>query len=112
MALEPAAPLLYAGIIIYSPLNHFGFKQSGFRGGILLGGVGHMGLKIAKAIGHHVIVISSSNKKRQEALEHLGADDYLISSDTTQMQEAADSLNLAILLNLIFLCLKFMANLS
>lgn len=52
-----------------------------------------MGVKIAKAMGHHVTVISSSNKKRQEALEHLGADDYLVSSDTDKMQEASDSLD-------------------
>ncbi|MCD7472516.1 putative cinnamyl alcohol dehydrogenase 1 [Datura stramonium] len=79
MAPEQAAPLLGAGVTVFSPLNHFGYNQSGLRGGILgLGGVGHMGVKIAKAMGHHVTVISSSDKKRQEALDHLGADDYLI----------------------------------
>ena len=52
-----------------------------------------MGVKIAKALGHHVTVISSSDKKKQEALEHLGADQYLVSSDATAMQEAADSLD-------------------
>ncbi|KAG5625210.1 hypothetical protein H5410_010428 [Solanum commersonii] len=94
MAPEQAAPLLCAGVTVYSPLNHFGFNQSGLRGGILgLGGVGHMGVKIAKAMGHHVTVISSSDKKRQEALDHLGADDYLVSSDNEKMQEAADSLD-------------------
>ncbi|KDP45902.1 hypothetical protein JCGZ_15462 [Jatropha curcas] len=94
MSSEQAAPLLCAGVTVYSPLSHFGLKQSGLRGGILgLGGVGHMGVKIAKAMGHHVTVISSSDKKRVEALEHLGADEYLVSSDTTKMQEAADSLD-------------------
>ncbi|GAV62307.1 ADH_zinc_N domain-containing protein/ADH_N domain-containing protein [Cephalotus follicularis] len=94
MAPEQAAPLLCAGVTVYSPLNHFGLKQSGLRGGILgLGGVGHMGVKIAKAMGHHVTVISSSDKKRVEALDHLGADAYLVSSDTTSMQQAADSLD-------------------
>ncbi|KAL9367446.1 hypothetical protein Peur_038645 [Populus x canadensis] len=64
---EQAAPLLCAGL-----------EQSELRGGILgLGGVGHMGVKIAKAMGHHVTVISSSDKKREEALEHLSADEYL-----------------------------------
>ncbi|KAH8519716.1 hypothetical protein H0E87_001229 [Populus deltoides] len=64
---EQAAPLLCAGL-----------KQSELRGGILgLGGVGHMGVKIAKAMGHHITVISSSDKKREEVLEHLGADEYL-----------------------------------
>ncbi|KAL7002860.1 cinnamoyl-Coa reductase [Sarracenia purpurea var. burkii] len=94
MAVEQAAPLLCAGVTVYSPLKHFGLKESGLRGGILgLGGVGHMGVKIAKAMGHHVTVISSSDKKREEALDHLGADDYLISSDSTRMQELADSLD-------------------
>ncbi|KAK4742328.1 hypothetical protein SAY87_000329 [Trapa incisa] len=94
MAAEQAAPLLCAGVTIYSPLSHFGLKKAGLRGGILgLGGVGHMGVKIAKAMGHHVTVISSSDKKREEALGHLGADDYLISSDEDQMKAAADSLD-------------------
>ncbi|KAL9674290.1 hypothetical protein QQ045_030562 [Rhodiola kirilowii] len=52
-----------------------------------------MGVKIAKAMGHHVTVISSSDKKREEAMAHLGADDYLVSSDAARMQEAADSLD-------------------
>ncbi|KAF5745587.1 carbamoyl-phosphate synthetase 2 aspartate transcarbamylase and dihydroorotase [Tripterygium wilfordii] len=92
--LEQAAPLLCAGVTVYSPLNHFGLKQSGLKGGILgLGGVGHMGVLIAKSLGHHVTVISSSDKKRVEALEHLGADDYLVSSDETRMAEVADSLD-------------------
>ncbi|KAF5751174.1 carbamoyl-phosphate synthetase 2 aspartate transcarbamylase and dihydroorotase [Tripterygium wilfordii] len=94
LALEQAAPLLCAGVTVYSPLNHFGLKQSGLRGGILgLGGVGHMGVLIAKSMGHHVTVISSSDKKRVEALEHLCADDYLVSSDETRMKEVADSLD-------------------
>lgn len=95
MAQEQAAPLLCAGVTVYSPLTHFGLKQiSGLRGGILgLGGVGHMGVKLSKAMGHHVTVISSSPKKKEEAMDHLKADAYLISSDATQMQEAADSLD-------------------
>ncbi|KAB2602845.1 cinnamyl alcohol dehydrogenase 1 [Pyrus ussuriensis x Pyrus communis] len=44
-------------------------------------------------MGHHATVISSSEKKREEALEHIGADEYLISSDATKMREAADSLD-------------------
>ncbi|XP_041013815.1 cinnamyl alcohol dehydrogenase 1-like [Juglans microcarpa x Juglans regia] len=94
MAPEQAAPLLCAGVTVYSPLSHFGLTQRGLRGGILgIGGVGHMGVKIAKAMGHHVTVISSSEKKREEAMEHLGADEYVVSSDSTRMQEAADSLD-------------------
>ncbi|KAL4282105.1 hypothetical protein GQ457_03G003350 [Hibiscus cannabinus] len=64
------------------------------EGGILgLGGVGHMGVKIAKAMGHHVTVISSSDKKKLEALEYLGADEYLVSTDAEGMQKAAKSLD-------------------
>lgn len=94
MAPEQAAGLLCAGVTVYSPLNHFGLNKSGLRGGILgLGGIGHMGVKLAKALGHHVTVISSSNKKREEALDHLGADDYLVSSDEARMKQAVDSLD-------------------
>lgn len=94
MAPEQASALLCAGVTVYSPLNHFGLKKSGLKGAILgLGGVGHMGVKIAKALGHHVTVISSSNKKREEALDHLGADDYLVSSDDARMKQAVDSLD-------------------
>ncbi|XP_068656665.1 probable cinnamyl alcohol dehydrogenase 1 [Aristolochia californica] len=94
LAPEQAAPLLCAGVTVYSPLKNFGLDKPGLRGGILgLGGVGHMGVKIAKAMGHHVTVISSSEKKSGEAIEHLKADDYLVSSDTARMQAAGDSLD-------------------
>ncbi|KAK8939946.1 Cinnamyl alcohol dehydrogenase 2 [Platanthera guangdongensis] len=94
MAAEQAAPLLCAGLTVYSPLKHFGLTGSGLRGGILgLGGVGHMGVKIAKAMGHEVTVISSSDRKREEAVEHLGADKYLVSSDEAAMAAAADGLD-------------------
>nr|UGB90601.1 cinnamyl alcohol dehydrogenase [Sinopodophyllum hexandrum] len=91
---EQAAPLLCAGLTVYSPLRHYNLTNSGLRGAILgLGGVGHMGVKIAKAMGHHVTVISSSEKKKEEAMAHLGADAYLVNSDADQMQQAADSLD-------------------
>lgn len=94
MALEQAAPLLCAGVTVYSPLRHFGLTTPGLRGGILgLGGVGHMGVKIAKAMGHHITVVSSSDKKRAEAMEHLGADAYIVSSDPEQMAAAAETLD-------------------
>ncbi|XP_073001245.1 cinnamyl alcohol dehydrogenase 2-like [Typha latifolia] len=94
LAPEQAAPLLCAGVTVYSPLKHFGLMETGLRGAILgLGGVGHMGVKIAKSMGHHVTIISSSNKKRAEAIDHLGADEYLLSSDETQMATAVDSLD-------------------
>ena len=88
-----AAPLLCAGVTAYSPLKQFKNRKEVVRGGILgLGGVGHLGVMIAKAMGHHVTVISSSNKKREEAMEHLHADAYLVSSDEAAMAEAVDSL--------------------
>lgn len=94
MAPEQAAPLLCAGVTVYSPLRHFGLMAPGLRGGILgLGGVGHMGVKIAKAMGHHVTVISSSDKKRSEAMEDLGADAYVVSSDAEQMAAVAETLD-------------------
>ncbi|KAI4375966.1 hypothetical protein MLD38_013773 [Melastoma candidum] len=89
---EQVAPLLCAGITVYSPLRHFALTASSLRGGILgLGGVGHMGVKIAQAMGHHVTVISSSAKKKDEALEHLGVEAYLVSS--YEMKSAIDSLD-------------------
>ncbi|KAJ4951888.1 hypothetical protein NE237_028720 [Protea cynaroides] len=91
---KQAGPLLCTGLTAYSPLRHLRYNRSGVRGAIMdLGGVGHMGPKIAKAMGHHVTVISSSDKKREEAINHIGADAYLVSSDTEGMKAAADSLD-------------------
>uniref|UniRef100_UPI002B413EB1 zinc-binding dehydrogenase n=1 Tax=Pseudomonas aeruginosa TaxID=287 RepID=UPI002B413EB1 len=78
--LDAAAPLLCAGITTYSPLHHFGVKP-GHRVGIVgLGGLGHMGVKFAKAMGAHVTVLSQSEKKREDAMR-LGADDYIATND-------------------------------
>jgi cinnamyl-alcohol dehydrogenase len=94
LAPEQAAPLLCAGVTAYSPLKHLGLMAPGLRGGVLgLGGIGHLGVKLAKAMGHHVTVISSSDKKRAEAMDELGADAYLVSSDQDQMAAAVDSLD-------------------
>lgn len=94
LAPEQAAPLLCAGLTVYSPMKHFGLMETGLSAGVLgLGGVGHMGVKFAKAMGHHVTVISSSDKKRAEAVDHLGADAYLVSSDEAGMAAAADTLD-------------------
>jgi cinnamyl-alcohol dehydrogenase len=94
LAPEQAAPLLCAGVTAYSPLKQFKGSNKALKAGILgLGGVGHLGVLIAKAMGHHVTVISSSDKKRVEALEHLGADAFLVSSNTAEMERAASSLD-------------------
>lgn len=91
---EQAAPLLCAGVTAYSPLRQFMGSGKVLNAGILgLGGVGHLGVKIAKAMGHHVTVISSSDKKREEALQHLGADAFLVSSNAAEMEEAANNLD-------------------
>ncbi|KAI3938320.1 hypothetical protein MKW98_015219 [Papaver atlanticum] len=95
LAAEQAAPLLCAGVTAYSPLKQFiGSKKSQINAGILgLGGVGHMGVLIAKAMGHHVTVISSSDKKKDKAFKILGADAFVVSSNATEMEKAAGSLD-------------------
>lgn len=76
LPLDAAAPLLCAGITTYSPLMHFGVKPGMPVAVVGLGGLGHMAVKFAKAMGAHVTVLSQSEKKRQDALA-LGADDYV-----------------------------------
>lgn len=94
LAPAQAAPLLCAGVTAYSPLKQFKGSNKALKAGILgLGGVGHLGVLIAKAMGHHVTVISSSDKKRVEALEHLGADAFLVSSNTAEMERATSSMD-------------------
>ncbi|XP_022843737.1 probable cinnamyl alcohol dehydrogenase isoform X1 [Olea europaea var. sylvestris] len=94
LAPEQAAPLLCAGVTAYSPLKQWMGSNKNVQGGIMgLGGVGHLGVKIAKAMGHHVTVISSSNKKRKEAMEDLNADVFLVSTDEDEMRKAANSLD-------------------
>ena len=80
MPLERTAPLLCAGITTYSPLRHFGVKAGDKVAIVGLGGLGHMGVKIAKAMGANVTVLSHSPGKREESLR-LGADDFLPTSD-------------------------------
>lgn len=88
------APLLCAGITTYSPLKYFGLDKPGMHIGVVgLGGLGHMAVKFAKAFGTKVTVISTSVSKKQEAIERLGADAFLISRDTEQMQAAMSTLD-------------------
>lgn len=74
--LDRAAPLLCAGITTYSPLRHFGVKAGDEVAVVGLGGLGHMGVKLAKAMGARVTVLSHSPSKREDALR-LGADDFV-----------------------------------
>ncbi|OIT29592.1 PREDICTED: probable cinnamyl alcohol dehydrogenase 6 isoform X1 [Nicotiana attenuata] len=88
LAMDRAAPLLCAGITVYSPLKDNNLvKTQGKRIGIIgLGGLGHVAVKFGKAFGHHVTVISTSPSKEQEAKHNLGADDFILSTNPKQMQ--------------------------
>jgi D-arabinose 1-dehydrogenase-like Zn-dependent alcohol dehydrogenase len=87
LPLDAAAPLLCAGITVYSPLKFYGLDKPGTQVGVVgLGGLGHVAVKFAKAMGAKVTVISTSPNKKKEALEHLGADSFLVSKDQDQMQ--------------------------
>jgi len=87
LPLEAAAPLLCAGITVYSPLRYFGLDKSGMHIGVVgLGGLGRMAVKFAKAFGANVTVISTSPNKEKEARELLGAGSFLISRDQDKMQ--------------------------
>ena len=87
LPLDSGAPLLCAGITVYSPLRYYGLDKPGMHVGVVgLGGLGHVAVKFAKAMGVKVTVISTSVNKKKEALEHLGADSFLVSKDQDEMQ--------------------------
>ncbi|GAV85467.1 ADH_zinc_N domain-containing protein/ADH_N domain-containing protein [Cephalotus follicularis] len=94
LPLDAGAPLLCAGITVYSPLKYYGLDKPGMHVGVVgLGGLGHMAVKFAKAMGVNVTVISTSPNKKKEAIEHLGADSFLVSRDQDQMQAAIGTLD-------------------
>lgn len=82
--LAATAPLLCAGITTYSPLKHWKVGPGQKVGVVGLGGLGHMGVKIAKAMGAEVIVYTTSPSKFEDA-KRLGADDVVLSKDEDQM---------------------------
>jgi len=90
--LDPAgaAPLLCAGITTYSPLRHWGVGKGKKAGIVGLGGLGHMGVKLAHAMGAHVVVFTTSPGKKDDALR-LGADEVVISRNADEMQKHAGS---------------------
>src|SRR6478672_5714812 len=88
--LAGAAPLLCAGITTYSPLKHNNVGPGKKVGVVGLGGLGHMGVKLAHAMGAHVAVFSTSPNKREDALR-LGADEVILSRDADEMQKHAGS---------------------
>ncbi|KAI4316971.1 hypothetical protein L6164_024891 [Bauhinia variegata] len=95
LAMDAAAPLLCAGITVFSPLKDHNLVDSpGKRIGVVgLGGLGHMAVKFGKAFGHHVTVISTSPSKETEAKQRLGADDFVLSTNPKQMQAARRTLD-------------------
>lgn len=90
--LAGVAPLLCAGITTYSPLRHWKVGPGQSVGVVGLGGLGHMGVKFAHALGARVVVFSRSPSKREDALR-LGADEVVISTDAEAMQAHAGTLD-------------------
>jgi alcohol dehydrogenase (NADP+) len=88
--LAGSAPLLCAGITTYSPMRHWGVTQGKKVGVVGLGGLGHMGVKFAHALGAHVVVFTTSPHKKEDALR-LGADEIVVSRDANEMQKQAGS---------------------
>ena len=85
---QAIAPLLCAGITTWSPLQHWHIKQGDTVGVIGLGGLGHMGVKFAHALGAKVVMITRSANKGKDA-QALGADEVLLSTDETAMADNA-----------------------
>ena len=90
LTLAGAAPLLCAGITTYSPMRHWGVTKGKKVGVVGLGGLGHMGVKFAHALGAQVVVFSTSPNKKEDALR-LGADEVVISRNADEMQKHAGS---------------------
>ncbi|MGB3461477.1 MAG: NAD(P)-dependent alcohol dehydrogenase [Rhodanobacter lindaniclasticus] len=88
--LAAVAPLLCAGITTYSPLRHWKVGPGSKVGVVGIGGLGHMGVKLAHAMGAHVVAFTTSNSKRQAALE-LGADEVVVSRNADEMMAHAAS---------------------
>ncbi|KAG0483998.1 hypothetical protein HPP92_012082 [Vanilla planifolia] len=87
LPLHSAAPLLCAGITVYSAMRYFGLDRPGLRLGVVgLGGLGHVAVRFAKALGVTVSVISTSPRKEKEAIELIGADSFILSTNEEQMK--------------------------
>lgn len=93
--LDAAAPLLCAGITTFSPLNHWGAGPGKKVAVVGLGGLGHMAVKIAHAMGAEVTVLSQSLKKKEDGLQ-FGAKDYYATSDPETFEKLAESFDLII----------------
>jgi alcohol dehydrogenase (NADP+) len=93
--LAAVAPLLCAGITTYSPLRHWNAGPGKAVGIVGIGGLGHMGIKLARAMGAHVVAFTTSESKRQDAHE-LGAHDVVVSRDADAMAARARTLDLIV----------------
>ncbi|MBC8167137.1 MAG: NAD(P)-dependent alcohol dehydrogenase, partial [Bryobacteraceae bacterium] len=90
LSLAGVAPLLCAGITTYSPLRHWGVTKGKKVGVVGLGGLGHMAVKFAHALGAHVVVFTTSPNKKEDALR-LGADEIVVSRNADEMQKHTGS---------------------
>lgn len=95
--LDPAgaAPLLCAGVTLYSPLRTWGAGPGKKVGIVGLGGLGHMGVKLARAMGAHVVLFTTSQSKVEDA-KRLGAHEVVISKNPEEMQAHANSFDLIV----------------
>ena len=93
--LAAVAPLLCAGITTYSPLRHWNAGPGKTVGIVGIGGLGHMGIKLARAMGAHVVAFTTSESKRADA-EALGAHEVVVSRDADAMARHARSLDLIV----------------
>lgn len=91
--LASAAPLLCAGITVYSPLKHWQAGSGKMVGILGIGGLGHVAIKMAKAMGAHVVVFTTSPSKIEDA-KRLGADEAVLSSDHEQMKKYTRKMHL------------------
>ncbi len=90
--LAATAPLLCAGVTTWSPLKHWNVGPGTRVGVVGIGGLGHMGVKLAKAMGAYVVVITTSSSKVADA-QRLGADEVILSTDEAQMKANVNTLN-------------------
>jgi uncharacterized zinc-type alcohol dehydrogenase-like protein len=88
--LAGTAPLLCAGITTYSPMRHWGVTKGKKVGVVGLGGLGHMGIKIAHALGAHTVAFTTSPSKRDDAVR-LGADEVVLSRNADEMAKHVGS---------------------
>jgi len=95
MNLAGTAPLLCAGITTYSPMRHWGVTTGKKVGVVGLGGLGHMAVKFAHALGAHVVVFTTSLKKKEDAMT-LGADEAVVSQNTDEMNKHVGSFDFII----------------